>query len=65
VLAFVLVAAAIFFVIVKPMNVSNARRAPADQGPVTRECPECLSVIPGTARRCSQCTAQVTPIAAT
>ena len=30
VVAFVLVAAAIFFVVVKPMNALNARRAPAD-----------------------------------
>jgi large conductance mechanosensitive channel len=65
VLAFVLIAAVIFFVIVKPMNVINARRAPADDTPQTRECPECLSLIPAGARRCSQCTAQVTPVAAT
>jgi large conductance mechanosensitive channel len=64
-LAFVLIAAAIFFVIVKPMNVINARRAPADETPQMRECPECLSLIPVGARRCSQCTAQVTPVAAT
>ena len=57
VLAFVLVAAAIFFVVVKPMNAMNARRAPA--AATTRPCPECLSEIPLEARRCAFCTAEV------
>ena len=57
VVAFVLVAAAIFFVVVKPMNALNARRAPA--AATTRPCPECLSEIPLGARRCAFCTAEV------
>ena len=57
VIAFVLVAAAIFFVVVKPMNAMNARRAPA--AATTRPCPECLSEIPLAARRCAFCTAEV------
>ncbi len=57
VVAFVLVAAAIFFVVVKPMNALNARRAPA--AATTRPCPECLSEIPLAARRCAFCTAEV------
>src|SRR6476659_5400376 len=57
VVAFVLVAAAIFFVVVKPMNALNARRAPAEA--TTRPCPECLSEIPLAARRCAFCTAEV------
>jgi large conductance mechanosensitive channel len=57
VVAFVLVAAAIFFVVVKPMNAMNARRAPA--AATTRPCPECLSEIPLAARRCAYCTAEV------
>jgi large conductance mechanosensitive channel len=65
VFTFVSVAAAVLSLVVKPMNVVNARRRPADDAPVTRECPECMSVIPGAARRCSHCTTQVTPIAAT
>jgi large conductance mechanosensitive channel len=65
VFTFVSVAAAVFFLVIKPMNVINARRRSAEESPVTRECPECLSVIPGAARRCSHCTAEVTPIAAT
>ena len=59
VVAFVLVAAAIFFVVVKPMNAMNARRAPA--AATTRPCPECLSEIPRAARRCAFCTTQLAP----
>ena len=64
-ITFVSVAAAVFFLVVKPMNVLQSRRATADDGPVMRECPECLSAIPRAARRCSQCTNEVTPIAGT
>ena len=55
--AFVLVAMAIFFFVVKPMNILVARaykEPPAD--PTTKKCSECLSEIPLTAKRCSHCT---------
>ena len=56
--AFLMVSAAVyFFVVVKPMNALNARRAPAEA--TTRPCPECLSEIPLAARRCAFCTAEV------
>ena len=61
---FFTVALVIFFLVVKPMNALTARSRPDEEKPATRECPECLSVIPNAARRCSQCTAQVTPIVA-
>jgi large conductance mechanosensitive channel len=57
---FILVAAAVFFFIVVPMNALIARsrkEPPAD--PTTRKCPECLSEIPVDARRCAFCTSQV------
>lgn len=60
VISFVSVAAVVFFAIVKPMSVLNARK-PADGEPAVRECPECLSSIPAAARRCPQCTSEVTP----
>jgi large conductance mechanosensitive channel len=60
VLSFVLVAAAIFFVVVKPMNALAARRARAED-PTTRDCPECLSEIPLAARRCAYCTVELQP----
>ena len=60
VVAFVMVAAAVFFFVVKPMNVLAARRASGQpQTPTTRPCPECLSEIPREARRCAFCGEQV------
>jgi large conductance mechanosensitive channel len=63
-IAFVSIAAAVFFFVVKPVSIANARRAPTEGEPVERECPECLSVIPAAARRCSHCTSEVTPATA-
>jgi large conductance mechanosensitive channel len=61
VISFLSVAAVVFFLVVKPMNAIQARRAkgeaPAD--PTTRSCPECLSEIPIKATRCAFCTATV------
>jgi large conductance mechanosensitive channel len=60
VLAFVLVAAAVFFFVVVPINrlmARSRREPPAD--PTTRKCPECLSEIPVAARRCAFCTSPV------
>jgi large conductance mechanosensitive channel len=61
VLTFVTIAAAIFFLVVKPLNVLAARRAAGapTESPTTRPCPECLSEIPIAARRCAHCTSQV------
>ena len=59
-LAFVLVAVAVFFFVIVPVNALMARRRtemPVD--PATRDCPECLSSIPRAANRCAFCTAVV------
>lgn len=56
IISFVLVASAIFFFVVKPMNMLIARahkEPPAD--PATKKCPECLSEIPIGAKRCAHC----------
>jgi large conductance mechanosensitive channel len=60
VIAFVLVAAAVFFFVVVPVNrlLARSRREPP-LDPTTRKCPECLSEIPAGARRCAFCTAVV------
>ncbi len=64
VLAFVIIAAVIFFFVIKPVNALMAKRKvePATDVP-TRECPQCLSEIPAPARRCAFCTAEVPPAA--
>ena len=59
-LTFLLVAAVVFFVIVKPMNLLlDRRRAEPATAAEVRACPECLSDIPVKARRCAFCTAEV------
>jgi large conductance mechanosensitive channel len=58
VLAFVFIAAAVFFFVVKPINAMVSRgKVPED--PTTRQCPECLSEIPLAARRCAFCAVEV------
>ena len=55
-ISFILVAAAVFFCVVKPMNmlVSKSRKeAPAD--PTTKKCLECMGEIPLAAKRCMYC----------
>lgn len=54
--SFLLVATAIFFFVVKPMNILVSRsrhEAPAD--PTTKKCPQCYSEIPVQATRCAYC----------
>jgi large conductance mechanosensitive channel len=60
-LAFVLIAAVLFFLVIKPVNALIERtRREGTPDPTTRQCPECLSEIPVDARRCAYCTAEVT-----
>lgn len=55
--SFLLVAAAVYFFVVTPVNALIARmhHEPAPADPSTKKCPECLSEIPILAKRCSQC----------
>jgi large conductance mechanosensitive channel len=63
-ITFVVVAAVLFFFVIKPVNalMKKFRSEPAVEE-TTRECPECLSSIPKAARRCAFCTAEVAPAA--
>ena len=60
-ISFLLIAAAVYFFMVAPMNALKARaaRGQAPPDPTTKKCPECLSEIPIAARRCAFCTSVV------
>jgi large conductance mechanosensitive channel len=55
-IAFVIIAAVIYFFVVVPYTalVQRARKEPPAD-PTTKKCPECLSEIPIDARRCAFC----------
>jgi large conductance mechanosensitive channel len=56
--SFLLVAAAVYFFVVTPVNALMARfKDPA--APTTKPCPQCLSEIPIAAKRCGHCTQPV------
>jgi large conductance mechanosensitive channel len=57
-ITFLLIAAAVYFVVVLPMNKLAERRAKG-QDPTTKECPHCLSEIPVGATRCPHCTSEL------
>lgn len=59
-ITFLSVAAAIFFFVVKPMNIWT-ERAKRGEDPDVKECPDCLSEIPYAAKRCAHCTSQLAP----
>jgi large conductance mechanosensitive channel len=61
VIAFLLLAVAVYFLIVLPVNRLMARlnRGEAPPDPTTKKCPECLSEVPIAARRCAFCTSAI------
>ncbi len=61
IIAFLIVAIAIYFGVVLPVNKLLARfnKPVPVVPPATKTCPECLSDIPAAARRCSHCTQAV------
>jgi large conductance mechanosensitive channel len=58
-ITFVLVAIALFFLVVKPMNHMIARLKPATDAP-TKTCSYCATDIPEKATRCPNCTSELT-----
>ena len=61
VLAFIIIAAVIYFFVVVPYTalVERSRKEPPAD-PTTKKCTECLSEIPKDARRCAFCTSPQT-----
>jgi large conductance mechanosensitive channel len=64
ILTFLIIAAVVYYLIVKPMAMLMAR-IHKDVEVTTRDCPECLSTIPIAASRCMYCTTQVPPVTQT
>jgi large conductance mechanosensitive channel len=60
-ISFLLIAAAVYYFVVLPVNalVARSRKEPAPADPTTKKCPECLSEIPIDARKCAFCTSVV------
>jgi len=61
-LSFVLISAAVFFFVIKPVNLfmsKTKKEEPLDE--TDRRCPECLAEIPREAKRCMYCTIEVGP----
>ena len=56
--AFLLVATAVYFFVVVPVNslVARINRGEATPDPTTKKCEECMSEVPIAARRCAFCT---------
>lgn len=54
VVSFLLIAAVIFFLVIKPMQRLMPKPS-VEEEPSTHECPECLSSIPVSAKRCAYC----------
>jgi large conductance mechanosensitive channel len=63
VIAFLLIAAAVFFLVVRPVNALMARRKTQPEVDETvKECPHCISSIPASARVCAFCTRDVSGV---
>ena len=63
-ISFIIIAAVIFFVVLKPMMVMTDRikRGQGTPDPTTRSCPECLGEVPVAAHRCMYCTQPLPPV---
>ncbi len=58
-LNFIVVVAALFFFIVRPVNRWRRTREVPPAAPTTKECPYCFSTIPLKATRCPYCTSHL------
>jgi len=65
VISFLIIAAVVFFFVVKPLNMLQERmtRQEVTPDPTTTTCPFCKSEVSMTATRCAFCTSDLTPAA--
>ena len=64
--SFLLIAVAVYFFVITPINalIARTRKDPAPADPTTKKCPDCKMEVPIDARRCAHCTSQITAQAA-
>ncbi len=63
IVSFLIIAAVIFFLVVRPLVAMTKKPAPAPAAPAaptTKDCPYCYSNIPIKATRCPNCTSELT-----
>jgi large conductance mechanosensitive channel len=59
-ISFVVIAAVVFFFVIKPVNAFMRRTGMAPPpDPKMKDCPECLTEVPEKARRCPHCTSSL------
>jgi len=65
VIAFLIVAAVLYYLVIAPMNrIMRRVRRPRPPAPAMKACPECLNLVPAAARRCGYCTSALADAAA-
>lgn len=62
ILSFLIVAAVLYFFVVRPVSAFMARYNPPPASPKNRDCPYCLQSIPQQATRCAFCTSPLPPV---
>ena len=62
-LTLLIIGAAVFFLVVKPVNlmIDRFHLSPASPSPATKTCPDCFTDIPAKAHRCPNCTSELSP----
>jgi large conductance mechanosensitive channel len=63
-LNFVIVAAVLYFLVIRPVNALLGRLGRTPTEDPVRECPDCLSKVPEAATRCAYCTSTLEPTGA-
>lgn len=57
---FLIIAAVIYFIVVKPMNALMKRLGMMQEPAPMRDCPACLQSVPAAASKCMYCTVELT-----